>query len=75
MSTRKRFPDLERLARERGYTLERLGREVLWWRNSNPRTVLSSSGVSAAWDDIILDSSSKEPVGSGLPRTTPGENP
>jgi hypothetical protein len=72
MGTRKRFPDLEMLARERGYTLSRSGRTVFWSRNGDSGRIYSSSGVSSAWEDILLDASSKEQAPAGNASTTPG---
>lgn len=71
MSARK-FKGLQELARERGYGVCRLGRTVLWWRNVERTKVYSSSGVSDAWDDIVLDSSSEKLVGEGE-KSTQGE--
>lgn len=71
MSARK-FQDVQNLARERGYGVCRLGRAVLWWRNVERAKVYSSSGVSDAWDDIVLDSSPEKLAGEGG-RTTQGE--
>lgn len=73
MSARK-FKELQELARERGYGVCRLGRTVLWWRNRERAKVYTSSGVSDAWDDIVLDSSSEKPVGEGE-KATQGEPP
>lgn len=73
MSARK-FTGLQRIARERGYGVYRLGRTVLWWRNREKSKVYTSSGVSDAWDDIVLDSSSEKPVGEGE-KSTQGEPP
>lgn len=65
MAARK-FSGLEMLARERGYSLRREGRSVVWWRNEDPTRTYSSDGVGEAWDDIILDFSSEKPfVGGG----------
>lgn len=72
---RRRFVDLERLARERGYTLRRLGRTVFWSRNGDSGRIYSSSGVSSAWEDILLDSSSKEVEAAGSTSTTQGASP
>lgn len=58
---RRRFVDLERLARERGYTLSRNGRIVFWRRNSGCDRIYSSFGVGESWEDILLDCSSKKP--------------
>jgi hypothetical protein len=71
MSARK-FTEVQNLARERGYGVCRLGRVVLWWRNRGRAKVYSSSGVSDAWDDIVLDSSPEKLVGEGG-ETTQGE--
>jgi hypothetical protein len=67
-----RFVRLQTLARERGYGVGRRGREVLWWRNEDPDTTCTSSGVAEAWEDIILDHSSEKPSRHGTP-TTQGE--
>jgi hypothetical protein len=56
----RRFADLETLARERAYTVQRQGDEILWWRNGDPSRRYSSFGVGAAAEDILLDCSSKE---------------
>ena len=69
---RRRFVDLERLARERGYTLSRNGRAVFWRRNSGCGRMYSSSGVCESWEDILLDASSKEVGPAGKTSTTPG---
>lgn len=61
VSKKPRFADLERIARERAYTLRRVGREIFWWRNGEKEKVFSSSGVASAMEDILLDSSSKKP--------------
>lgn len=68
MSVRK-MPDLESLARERGYGVGRRGRTVLWWRNRDKSRVYSSSGVSDAWEDIVLDSSSEKQARCGTTGT------
>jgi hypothetical protein len=69
---RRRFVDLERLARERGYTLSRNGRTVFWRRNSGGDRIYSSTGVGDSWEDILLDASSKEVGAAGKTSTTPG---
>ena len=68
MAARK-FSDLEGLARERGYSLRREGRSVVWWRNEDPSRTYSSDGVGEAWDAIILDFSSEKPVRGGSKAT------
>ena len=68
MAARK-FSDLEKLARERGYSLRREGRFVVWWRNEDPTRTYHSDGVGEAWDAIILDFSSEKPSVGGE-RTT-----
>jgi hypothetical protein len=65
-----RFVRLQTLARERGYGVGRRGREVLWWRNEDPDTTYTSSGVAEAWEDIILDHSSEKPHAAGTTNTT-----
>lgn len=72
---RRRFVDLERFARERGYTLSRSGRTVFWRRNAGSDRIYSSSCVSAAWEDILLDASSKEQAAAGSTSTTQGASP
>jgi hypothetical protein len=67
-----RFARLQELARERGYGVGRLGREVLWWRNGERARVYTSSGVAEAWDDIVLDHSSEKPIRHGT-TTSQGE--
>jgi hypothetical protein len=57
----RRFADLETLARERAYTVERRGDEILWWRNGEPERRYSSFGIGSASEDILLDCSSKKP--------------
>lgn len=64
-SKRPRFADLQRVARERAYTLKRVGREIFWWRNGERAKVYSSDSVVAAMEDILLDSSSKKADHSG----------
>lgn len=50
-----RFNKLEFFARERGYLIERKGREIHWIRNDD-RTVRGVSvGVSDAYEEISLD--------------------
>jgi hypothetical protein len=68
----RRFPDLQRLARERGYTVERDGHWIFWWRNEDPVRRYESHGIASAAEDIILDHSSKKHLGAGT-RQTPGE--
>lgn len=68
-SKRPRFADLERVARERAYTLKRVGREIFWWRNADRMKVYSSLGVAAAMEDVLLDSSSKKADDGGTSRT------
>lgn len=60
MRARTRFNHLERLARERAYTVRRLGREIHWRRNSEPGRFYVSYGVSEALEDILLDCSSEK---------------
>lgn len=60
-----RFQELERIARERAYSLKRIGREIFWWRNGEKGKVYSSIGVAAACEDILLDYSSKKPEDVG----------
>lgn len=50
-----RFNKLEFFARERGYLLERKGREIHWIRNDNKNVRGVSVGVSDAYEDISLD--------------------
>jgi len=50
--TRKK---LEELARERGYTIERKGREIKWYRNNNKTKCGVSTGVTDAYVDIVED--------------------
>lgn len=68
-SKKIRFTDLERLARERAYTLKRVGREIFWWRNGHKNRVQSSIGVASAMEDILLDCSSEKPEDVGTRRT------
>jgi hypothetical protein len=70
MPTGIRFVRLQSLARERGYGVGRRGREVLWWRNEDPDTTYTSSGVAEARDDIILDHSSEKRRPRGKTTTT-----
>lgn len=70
----RRFPDLQRVARERGYTVERDGYRVFWWRNESPSERHESHGIASASEDIILDHSSKKHLGRGT-KTTTGANP
>jgi len=65
MTKRRKFPHLQTLALERGYGLSREGRRVAWWRNEDPSRRHTSSCVSDAWEDIVLDHSSKEQPGAG----------
>lgn len=46
---------LEILARERGYTLSRKGREITWTRNDDDKVCGVSSCVSDAYEDINED--------------------
>ena len=69
MAARK-FSDLKRMARERGYSLRREGRSVVWWRNEEPGRHYSIDGVGEAWEAIILDSSSEKRVRTGGVLTT-----
>lgn len=63
-SKRVKFKDLERLARERAYTVRRVGREIFWRRNGR-EGVHNSTGVASAWEDILLDSSPEKPDDGG----------
>lgn len=65
----RRFSHLERLARERAYTVRRRGREVHWSRNSEPGRFYVSCGVAEAVEDILLDCSSEKSRPSGSART------
>ena len=71
MEARRMFAQLQTLARERGYGVRRNNKDVLWWRNEDPGRVFTSSGVGDAWEDIVLDYSSKKHLGVGL-STNPG---
>lgn len=63
-SKRVKFRDLEQLARERAYTVRRVGREIFWRRNGQDGAH-NSTGVASAWEDILLDCSSEKPEDEG----------
>jgi hypothetical protein len=68
----RRFTELQMLAREMSYAVEREGRWILWRRNEDAGRMNRSYGVASAAEDIILDHSSKKHLGVGK-RQTPGE--
>lgn len=49
------FEKLERIARERGYTVSRSGREITWRCNSSPDRRGSCDLVKDAVEEIDLD--------------------
>ena len=50
-----RLKKLETLARELGYTIERDGRKIKWYRNNDKTKYGVSEGVKDASEDIKLD--------------------
>lgn len=73
MPAKRNFSSLGVMARELGYGVGRRGRDIFWWRNEDPDRMFSSSCIRDAWEDIILDHSSKKHLGRGTAVTTPGE--
>ena len=49
------FKDLERFAREHGYTVERTGRMIEWYRNNNHSIIGVVYSVQDAYSEIRQD--------------------
>lgn len=68
-SKKPTFRDLERLARERAYTVRRRGKEISWWRNEDTGRVLVTHGVGSTIQEILMDCSSKKHLERGTNTT------